>query len=267
MIPCRGAWGLGFLQNLLAETLTFPFVSLPCEWAACLPSFSWHFQPCWCNWRRGVCSISLQVMLSVLCPVGYSVWYQTGCEGFTALNSPDGVCTFAAVYLNLHWYYSVTEVIRMNNLELDCIDWCCPCSCPWNFCMSGYWEQKKCGGFKCLFLSVHLKLESFVFPSGFGSRSSKCSSYWWPCREDHHPSDLPGESLTAVCGSTSAWCSSSLWQSWLQVPLCWHTAGQAFLPTWLIFIWDEMQDTQRHRAVSELLSMAGLASVVFFSLQ
>lgn len=48
---------------------------------------------------------------------------------------------------------------------------------------------------KHLFL-VHAlqKMESFMFPLGLGSSSSKCSSYWWPCWEDHHPSDLSGES-------------------------------------------------------------------------
>lgn len=43
------------------------------------------------------------------------------------------------------------------------------------------------------------KLESFLFPSGLGSSSSNCASYWWPCWEDHHPSDLSGESGWQLC--------------------------------------------------------------------
>lgn len=49
-----------------------------------------------------VCSMSLQVILSVLHVVGYSLCGVKQCDGFTALNGPGGVCTFAAIYLNLH---------------------------------------------------------------------------------------------------------------------------------------------------------------------
>lgn len=43
------------------------------------------------------------------------------------------------------------------------------------------------------------KLESFMFPLGLGSSSGNCSGYWWPCWEDHHPSDLSGESGWQLC--------------------------------------------------------------------
>lgn len=52
----------------------------------------------------------------------------------------------------------------------------------------------KCGVFFAFLAHVLQKLESFMFPLGLGSSSSNCSGYWWPCWEDHHPSDLSGES-------------------------------------------------------------------------
>lgn len=160
-----------------------------------------------CNQRRGLSCGCLQVR----CVFASQTLYCVSQDTLQSIRSWSSLLFIIALLVfMLCCSLSKPAVIISCNYEVISVTHSLLCSCgfvprvqlplellPCVFWYSG--QRVKCGIFSCFSCPCASELESFMFPLGLGSSSSNCSGYWWPCWEDHHPSDLSGEPGWQLC--------------------------------------------------------------------